>query len=145
MPNSWADDEDESLQSLVANSRSRVLSYRILEGKGCDLTRLECAHLGLELAIKALLAAQSQSYAPTHDLSGQIRGVLGYYEKNKTPDLEAIARRLNSYLLRPLPERKFWTTKSRYALIEVDAERLEYANNAVEISEEILESISEDV
>lgn len=71
---------------LVANSRDRVASARILRSHGRRLTACECAHVGLEIAVKAVLGRYAVPIVKTHSLTVLTRIFRTALNENRIPD-----------------------------------------------------------
>lgn len=126
-------------ESLLANSTERVSAYKLLKENQHLLTSLECAFLGLEIALKATLAANGVDYPKKHSL-----GALAdkfedlVFTTSDNANLMLIMRELHRFLKESPAAKKFWTPSYRYSLREVDEERQSYADKAVRLTKKLL-------
>lgn len=135
-------DENKALtEALLNNSRDRILSYGLLKRNGRILTSLECAHLGLEIAMKVLMTSTGQRYKWGHDLVVLASHFLNSGQYKDREGLTEVAEELSVFINGPSVGHKFWSTKHRYSLSEPTEEMCLYADKAVDLAKKILEAI----
>lgn len=134
--------ESEALiEALYNNSCDRILSYQVLKEKGLILTSLECAHLGLEIAMKLLINSTGQQHVWGHDLTKIATSFLNNEQYKDLEGLMEVAEALSAFINGPSAEQRFWSTQYRYSLAEPTTEMTRYADSAVELAQQILEAI----
>lgn len=131
----------ESTNSLLYNCRDRLESFDILIDNSKYLKSLECAHLGLEIALKLILKHKKIAYPREHSLAKLSKLILDKVVVNSPSDknLRQVAASLNSTLLEPDSELKSWNTSYRYALTEATQEHISFANSCCETAKKVLE------
>lgn len=135
----------ETLESLCNNSKDRVKSFEILAKNRRFLTSLECAHLGLEIALKLILKHKEVKYPREHDLAKLAKIFLDKVLPGtpKSSALRGAASKLNNVLLDTDADKKCWHTSFRYALTEATEEHMAFAEDCHASAIELLEIYDE--
>lgn len=136
-----------TVDSLIMNSRERIEAFDILIKSSLHFTAMECAHIGLELALKAFLKFNGVNYRFSHSL-----GYLAmlYCKVYNSPDypksemLTSIKEDLTESFLRPDERERFWSAHLRYARVAITNHDIEVARKSCHIAARIISMLEQE-
>lgn len=128
--------ESRELFSLVFNSKERLEATEILKEKGKIATSMECAYLGVEIALKAVLVKHGKTFPRTHDLakvlssfSAEMLGLESY---------KPVLDRLYLHIAQMEENSRFWTPSSRYERTQFTAQEQNFAATLAKLGRTIV-------
>lgn len=126
---------------LLANSRDRVASARILRNHGRRLTACECAHVGLEIAIKALFCKHSIKAARTHNLTELTNEIRRAIDQGNAPNHY---RKIQIDLVSQFAtiKKQYWNPSHRYTKREIKHKEFGKIMKSLSIADSILEKLN---
>lgn len=127
---------EELVKALYANALERHDVYEDLKDAEYLLVSLECAYLGLEIALKWLITKNEGKFEKKHSIGYLVGLVEEMGDKNS--DLSQLSQDLQ-VLLRNAPHRfKFWSPSHRYTLEKASDDMIELADEARNLTGRIL-------
>lgn len=127
---------EDLAKALYVNALERHDAYEVLKDAEYLLVSLECAYLGLEIALKWLITKNEGTFEKKHSIGYLVGLVEGMGDKNS--DLSQLSQDLQ-VLLRDAPQRfKFWSPSHRYTLEDVSDEKIDSADEARNLTGKIL-------
>lgn len=142
MPKKFTDQNHRELYlSLLENCRDRIESARILRAFKKDLTASECAHVGLEIAIKSVCRKFLVPASRTHNLTTLTKEFRNAVNSGKIPvQFDGVLSSLEAQFgALAIP---YWTPQDRYSRRHIDSEDFAVLMSSVDIAEDILRILS---